>query len=445
MIRSHAEHESDTTGDDMSKTSRTLWLGFVVAACALPLAATAQGPDPDGVRITPDVVYGHKDGMALTFDVLQPQNPNGAAVLYMVSGGWVSRWSPPEQLASRTFAGLLEEGFTVLPIRHGSSPRYKVPEAEADVRRALRYVQMHADELGVDPDRIGVFGGSAGGHLSLMLGLASHDEGRDGDELRSPNRVAAVVAYYPPVDLQPLTGPSDRFPALDFPQTQAAAISPILFVSRDDPPTLLIHGDADALVNVSNSERIYEALQTEGVESKLIIIPGGDHGFRRAEDRAQAQEAMVAWFVLQLGDSPRSSANTQAPDLVGSWHLDSWTLANGNPRCSEEEGGSSGIIVYTDDGHMSAQLGCAGLDTGDLSSLSPQAAAGQLSRRHFSYYGRYTLDRSAKTVTHHVEGSSSQPFVGSDQVRWFVFEGPDRLVLSTDEAGRQLLVWLRNR
>jgi hypothetical protein len=137
------------------------------------------------------------------------------------------------------------------------------------------------------------------------------------------------------------------------------------------------------------------------------------------------------------------AANAQETNLVGSWHLDAWTLENGNPRCSEAEGGASGIIAYTADGHMSAQLGCADLDTGDLSSLSPQAVAGQLSRRHFSYYGRYTLDRSAQTVTHHVEGSSSVPFVGSDQVRTFVFEGPDRLVLSP--GGNQKLVWLRNR
>jgi hypothetical protein len=135
---------------------------------------------------------------------------------------------------------------------------------------------------------------------------------------------------------------------------------------------------------------------------------------------------------------------TDPSDVVGSWHLESWTLANGNPRCSEEEGGATGIIAYTSDGHMSAQLGCAGLDVSDLGSLSPQAAAGQLSRRHFSYYGRYTVDMSAKTVTHHVEGSSSVPFVGSDQVRNFVFEGPDRLVLSP-EGSTQRLTWLRNR
>ena len=100
--------------------------------------------------------------------------------------------------------------------------------------------------------------------------------------------------------------------------------------------------------------------------------------------------------------------------------------------------------MYTSDGHMSAQLGCSGMDMSDLNSLSPQALQGRLSRRHFSYYGPYTLDRSAQTVTHHVEGSSSTAFVGSDQVRSFVFEGLDRLVLSPD-GGRQKLLWLRNR
>ena len=153
---------------------------------------------------------------------------------------------------------------------------------------------------------------------------------------------------------------------------------------------------------------------------------------------------VVAACALPLTAKAQGSADAQSLGIVGSWHLESWTLADGRPRCSEEEGGVSGIIAYTSDGHMSAQLGSAEVDTSDLSGLSPQAVAGRLSRRHFSYYGRYTLDRSANTVTHHVEGSSSIPFVGSDQVRAFVFEGPDRLVLSP-AGSNQRLVWLRNR
>ncbi len=287
------------------KTKRIPGFALLLVALGFPGSLTAQAPATESeadVQVTPDVVYGHKDGMALTFDVFRPSNAHGGAVLYMVSGGWVSRWSPPEWLIARSFGGLLEKGLTVMAVRHGSAPRYKVPEAEADVRRALRYIRLHSEELGIDEDRLGVYGGSAGGHLSLMLGLASDDGAIDSSDeiLRTPARVAAVVAYYPPVDLRTIVGPSERFPALDFSEDQAASISPILFASSDDPPTLLIHGDADMLVNVQNSEVMFEALQGKRVESELIIIPGGDHGFRLTADRERAQQAMVEWFDRHL-------------------------------------------------------------------------------------------------------------------------------------------------
>ena len=105
-----------------------------------------------------------------------------------------------------------------------------------------------------------------------------------------------MVAYYLPVDLTRMVGPSERFPALDFAPELAEGISPVLYATQDDPPTLLIHGDADRLVNVSHSERMYAALQSAGVESEFVVIPGGDHGFTRAEDRARAETLMVAWF-----------------------------------------------------------------------------------------------------------------------------------------------------
>jgi acetyl esterase/lipase len=280
---------------------RTLGAVALAVASSVPTAAHAQADALEGLELTPDVVYGHKDGMALTFDVFRPASPNGAAILYMVSGGWVSRWTPAEGRA-RGFAGLLEKGFTVVSVRHGSSPRYKVPEAEADVRRALRYVHLRAAELGIDADRIGVYGGSAGGHLSLMLGLVSDDGTQANDPvLQAPSRVAAVVAYYPPVDLREMVGPSERFPALDFAREQAESISPVLYATPDDPPTLLIHGDADELVNISHSVRMYEALQGARIESEFVTIPGGNHGFTNPEHRARAQALMIDWFDRHLG------------------------------------------------------------------------------------------------------------------------------------------------
>ena len=302
----------------MKTLTRATFATLTLLCLAIPLQAQNSG------SIMPDLVYGHKAGMALTLDVFRPTSPNGASVLNMVSGGWVSRWRDPEQ-AQAGYQALLDQGFTVFAIRHGSSPRFNVPEAYADVTRAVRYVRLNAPHFGLDAERIGVYGGSAGGHLSLMLGLNS-DEGdpNAADEvLRHSSRVAAVVANYPPVDLRPRATPSERFPAtipdrslffaggvvpgaaerfvaIDVEDEAGASVSPILFVTPDDPPTLLIHGDADALVDFNNSELMQAALIASGVETGLVVIEGAGHGFRTPEDRAQASDALVGWFVEHL-------------------------------------------------------------------------------------------------------------------------------------------------
>jgi acetyl esterase/lipase len=271
---------------------------LVATVLALPLDVIAQTQAP---RITPDVIYGHKDGLAMTLDVYTPPNPNGAGVLFMVSGGWVSTWAPPEG-AARRFDLLLNKGFTVFSVRHGSSPRYKVPDAAADVERAVRFIKLNATKFGVDPARLGAWGGSAGGHLSLMLGLdpdAGDAQARD-EVLRGASGVAAVVAWFPPVDLRGWTGPSKQFPALEFDAGLAPSLSPILFVSSDDPPTLLIHGDNDTLVPIAHSQRLHAALKEAGVATEFVTIPGGTHGFTNPEHSRQAMELMVAWFERYL-------------------------------------------------------------------------------------------------------------------------------------------------
>jgi acetyl esterase/lipase len=269
----------------------------------------------DAYKITPDVVYGHKAGMALTFDVIRPRNPNGAAVLFMVSGGWVSFWVPPEAFVDpkffsdpkfaesfKYFRELVDHGYTLFIVRHGSSPQFKVPEAVADVRRAVRFIRLNAAKYDIDSNRIGVCGGSAGGHLSLMLGVASDNGDKNAkDEVdRTSDRVAAVVAYFPPVDLREWVGKlTDRFPALAFDPKLAESVSPLLYVSADDPPTLLIHGDKDSLVTLDNSERIRVAFEMEHVPSDLIIMKGAGHGFA-GKQAADASKALIAWFDKYL-------------------------------------------------------------------------------------------------------------------------------------------------
>ena len=267
------------------------------------------------VTIKSDVVYGHKDGMALVYDVLMPDSANGAAILFMMSGGWYSSWAPPETRA-RQFKDMLDAGFTLIPVYHGSAPRYHVPDAYSDVSRAVRHVKLNAVSYGVDVNRIGVTGGSAGGHLSLMLGLDS-DTGKNDERdavMQVDNSVAAVVAYFPPVAFReeeslPVGIVNNvaeeellsRFPALDYDPELVPTVSPILFVDSDDPPTLLIHGDEDPLVDVTHSYAIKEKFEKEGVESELIVIPGGKHGFG-GEDAARANKARLEWFQKFLLD-----------------------------------------------------------------------------------------------------------------------------------------------
>ncbi len=281
---------------------------FLLALIFSLLIASTFEAHAEEVSITPDVVYGHKFGLATTFDVFTPEkDANGAAVLFMVSGGWYSRWSPPEQMQAM-FRPLTDNGFTVFAVRHGSSPKFSIAEAVADVRRSVRFIRMNAKDYQIDPDRIGVYGISAGGHLSLMLGTAS-DEGnpkaKDPVEKVS-DRVQAVVAYVAPTDLQVMAEDAPdrlpayaRFPALQIDQKAAAVDSPILHVTKDDPPTLLLAGAKDELVPVSHSRNIQAAFKKAGVESKLIEFKDAGHGFR-GEVLTQSIEAMVAWFKEHL-------------------------------------------------------------------------------------------------------------------------------------------------
>ncbi|MEO2022782.1 MAG: alpha/beta hydrolase [Pirellulaceae bacterium] len=264
---------------------------------------TAHGQETG--QIMADVVYGHKDGLALTMDVFLPVKANGAGVLFMVSGGWYSRYVPPER-AQLSFAPLRKAGFTVFAVRHGSSPKYLIPEIIRDVRSATRFVRHHAAKYKVDPTRLGVYGGSAGGHLSLILGTTA-DRGNPASPdpvQRNSSHVSAVVAFYPPTDLRPwVTDVNSRYyrnyPALRFDAKKASDFSPVLQVTPDDAPTLLIHGDLDQLVPIDHSLNILKEFEQHKVKARLITIKDAGHGFRD-KDAKTASSATVQWFLDHL-------------------------------------------------------------------------------------------------------------------------------------------------
>lgn len=311
---------------------RNALIALVAAATVLTSACQAVAPgvqdiaETNRASVTTDVVYGHKDGLALTFDVYAPATPNGAAVISLLSGGWRSSWELLQQFVenpggglrpltadeaddslgpfvAHSYASLLDSGFTVFAVRHGSSPRYGMADIVGDVRRAVRFIRFHAPTYGVDPERLGIWGGSAGGHLSLLVGTTAvaGDANAADAFLHEPARVAAVVAYFPPTDLVRWGTAQMRtaFPAVALTEAEAREYSPLHLVSADAAPTLIIHGDADMLVPIAEGDTMHRALVEAGAPARFVRIEGAGHGFT-GEDATRANAEMVAWFEQHL-------------------------------------------------------------------------------------------------------------------------------------------------
>ena len=322
-----------------------------VKVLLLTVAASTLGVAADDPPFTRDVdlIYHKQGGYALTMDRVAPAGgANGAAVVMVVSGRWVSRHDfLAPQVAGRlprVAAGsilnpteLLARGYTVFYVVHGAEPLFTIPEIHAHVSAAVRHIRHNGERYGVDPSRIGIMGGSAGGHLALLQGTRG-SRGNEGPETQADesSRVQAVVAYFPPTDFVNY-GAEGRF-FIDYLAEQAAPdgvnnsvqaldlvdhdeeerfvrnrvtdeerlarhyrdIAPYYHVSADDPPTLLIHGDADERVPIQQSRRIAEQFRSEGVVHRLHRKVGGVHGWQ-----PDAEElAMVAdWFDAHLPET----------------------------------------------------------------------------------------------------------------------------------------------
>ncbi|MBI3408228.1 MAG: alpha/beta hydrolase [Planctomycetes bacterium] len=304
----------------------TLWLAFLWLAFAFltSLGGLQDARAGEKWRIDADVIYGRRDGMVKTFDVIRPAKANGAGVLWIESGGWYSNWTDPKNKA-KGFQFMLDKGYTMFIVRHASAPKYTVPEAAEDVRRCVRVIRQKAKDYDVDSERLGVMGASAGGHLSLMLGTTGDDGNSSAKDeaLRQKSRVAAVVAIFPPTDLRGwTTDPPEAIkklpglkPPLTFKSELEASVSPLLKVSGESAPTLFIHGDKDELVPIDHSRKMLSALESAKVPTKLVLIEGAGHGFSPKQNQEQVQPAMVEWFERYLAKSKSENRNPKSETI----------------------------------------------------------------------------------------------------------------------------------
>jgi acetyl esterase/lipase len=283
---------------------------------------------PDYSR-TDGVVYGRRKDRDLTMDVLRPAKPNGAGVAVMVSGSWKS--GPPGQMKAWMLAPLLRRGFTIFAISHVSQPEVTVMEIIEDVNRGIRHVRHHADDYGIDPNRMGVTGGSSGGHLSLMLatrggfGAPSSEDAVD----RESSAVQAAALFFPVTDLLNLGQSTENLGDGGPPKSYVRAFgpdatnmvawkeigretSPIYHVTSNMPPVLIHHGDADTLTPLEQTEWFAARALDVGAKVQVVVRPGKAHGWlTMIWDIRQ----FAVWFERHLNHGDRAGFRSNSDGI----------------------------------------------------------------------------------------------------------------------------------
>lgn len=278
---------------------------LLAAMAAIGLASPVFA-QPNYTR-TEDVIYARKFGLAMTMDVFEPkEKPNGRGIIFCVSGGWVSDKIMVNPVYVKPF---VDRGYTVFAVLHGAQPKFTIPEVLEDMHKAVRFIKSNAKKYNVDPEKLGIAGASAGGHLSLMQGCAPEPPK---DETKVPlgrhsTKVAAVACFFPPTDFLNYgkeghvvlgDGTLKNFrPPFDFWERDektkklvviedqerrksiGKSISPITHVTKDSAPALIIHGDADTLVPLQQAEVIIAKFKEVKVPCELVVKKGAGHGW----------------------------------------------------------------------------------------------------------------------------------------------------------------------
>ncbi len=266
---------------------------------------------PRGNSVTPslaDVTYCTMDGVELKMDFYYPVSAGSRwpVTMYVHGGGW-SKGDKSEGAGSAEIPPLINAGFLVVAANYRLAPEHPFPAMIEDLKCAVRYLRAHADEYNLDPDRIGVWGGSAGGHLANLLGTTDESAGFDvGEYLEYSSRVQAVVDMFGPADLTvPFEGGYDGASRV-FNGFDAALASPVTYVTSDDPPFLMLHGDSDKLVPIEQSQILLAALRAVGVTAELVVVTNAGHSFKPLEgmtirpSRMEIARLVVAFFEAQF-------------------------------------------------------------------------------------------------------------------------------------------------
>ena len=255
----------------------------MISCLLLAAGLFAQAKFPEGTRVQRDTAYNQYPETRV--DIYQPPGPMGnrPGVLVIHGGGWIQ--GERAGMVDTYVRRYVEKGFVVANIEYRLAKAAPAPAAVEDAIHAANWFIENAKVYGVDPKRIVVTGGSAGGHLALMVGMVNKNA-----RLGKPVKVRAVVNFYGITDVDDqLHPPNQRDYAVQWLPEQpgrlelARRVSPLTYVRRDVPAILTIHGDADETVPYAHGVRLTKALKDAGAAAEMISVPGGKHGFPAAK------------------------------------------------------------------------------------------------------------------------------------------------------------------
>jgi acetyl esterase/lipase len=282
---------------------------FVLLSALIAAAAVAAEPP---YTQTKNVVYAEVDGVGLVLDVFAPTGkPNGIGLVDVASGAFHSdRGKIEDHRRARVYDIFCGKGYTVFAVRPGSITKFNLPEMAANLKKGIAWVKSQADEYKIDPNRLGVMGASAGGHLASLVAVTAD----------AATAVKAAGVFFPPTDFLDYRGTKvdENTPKADLERLKrfvASAgsepasiselveslrkISPALLVTDKSPPFLIIHGDADPLVPLEQSKKLLAALEGAGVPAELIVKAGGAHPWPTIHEEVQV---MADWFDKRLAE-----------------------------------------------------------------------------------------------------------------------------------------------
>jgi acetyl esterase/lipase len=250
-------------------------------------------------------------GVALVMDVFVPRSAkNGFGIVDVASGAWNSdRGKINDHKLAQMYDIFGSKGYTVFAVRPGSISKFTVLEMVAHLKTGIRWVKSHAREYSIDPENLGLTGASAGGHLACLAAVTAEEAapGKPGTQVK------AAAVFFPPTDFlmygaSPADVKSARIrrlvlgtgagePGEEVMKEKLTQISPARLVTGKAPPFLLIHGDADQVVPLQQSEVMLEALKKSGVPAELIVKKGGGHPWLTIHEEVRI---LADWFDGQL-------------------------------------------------------------------------------------------------------------------------------------------------